>query len=144
MSLAMLDRTLQTVPFLSALGIRAEETRTGHVVLRLPYRPSVTNHTGAIHTAAIFAVGELAAAVVLGTHPDLAGLVHLQKSTKVKYYLPSSKDVTAHATVTEENLASIADAIQGGHATAEITVKVLDGHGNDVAELSSHFAFRKR
>ncbi len=144
MSLAMLDRTLQTVPFLSSLGIRAEETRTGHVVLRLPYNTKVTNHTGAIHTAAIFAVGELAAAVVLGTHPELANLVHLQKSTKVKYYLPSSKDVTAHATLTDENMSAIQNSIGSGHATTEITVKVLDGHGKDVAELSSHFAFRQR
>jgi len=144
MSLALLDRTLQTVPFLSALGIRAEEMQTGHVVLRLPYSPSITNHTGAIHTAAVFAVGELAAAVVLGTHPKLADLVHLQKSSKVKYYLPSSKDVTAHATLTDENMASISKSIETGHATTEVIVKVLDGHGNDVAELSSHFAFRQR
>jgi len=144
MSLALLDRTLQTVPFLSALGIRAEETQTGHVVLRLPYSPSITNHVGAIHTAAVFAVGELAAAVVLGTHPKLAGLIHLQKSSKVKYYLPCSKDITAHATVTEENMASILRGIESGHASTEIVVKVLDGHGNDVAELTSHFAFRSR
>src|SRR5687768_9723209 len=96
---------------LSTLGIRAEEARTGHLVLRLPYGTKVTNHAGAIHSAAIFAVDELAAAVVLGTHPELAGLVHLQKSTKIKYFLPSNKDVTAHATITPEVLATILQGV---------------------------------
>jgi acyl-coenzyme A thioesterase PaaI-like protein len=129
---------------LSTLGIRAEETRTGHVVLRLPISPGVTNHAGALHTAGVFAVGELAAAVVLATHPDLAGLVHLQKSTKIKYYLPSTKDITAHATLTDEMLAAVKEATMNGEARLEVPVKVLDGHGQDVAELVSHFTFRRR
>lgn len=142
--LAVLDHTLRSVPMLSTLGIRAEEARTGHLVLRLPYGALVTNAAGAIHSAAIFAVGELAAAVVLGTHPELASLVHLQKSTKIKYYLPSTKDVTAHATVTSEILDAIRAGLQRGNAHVEIPVKVLDGHGRDVAEVVTHFAFRRR
>ena len=41
-------------------------------------------------------------------------------------------------------MASILRGIESGHASTEIVVKVLDGHGNDVAELTSHFAFRSR
>lgn len=142
--LAALDQTLRTVPMLSTLGIRAEEARTGHLVLRLPLSPAITNHAGALHSAGVFAVGELAAAVVLATHPDLANLVHLQKSTKIKYYLPSTKDVTAHATLTDEMLAAVKEGVTSGEARLEIPVKVLDGHGQDVAELVSHFAFRTK
>ena len=142
--LALLDQTLRTVPMLSTLGIRAEEARTGHLVLRLPLSEGVTNHVGSIHSAAIFAVGELAAAVVLGTHPELSTLLHLQKSTKIKYYLPSNQDVTAHAEITSEMLDSIHERVATGAADIEIPVKVLDGHGRDIAELISHFAFRRR
>lgn len=142
--LAVLDQVLRTVPMLSTLGIRAEEARTGHLVLRLPHGPQVTNAAGAIHSAAIFAVGELAAAVALGTHPELAALVHLQKSTKIKYYLPSNKDVTAHALVTTEMLQAVRDGMARGSADLEVPVKVLDGNGRDVAEVVTHFAFRKR
>ncbi|MCB9686959.1 MAG: YiiD C-terminal domain-containing protein [Alphaproteobacteria bacterium] len=142
--LPALDRTLRSVPMLSTLGIRAEEARTGHLVLRLPLSEQVTNHAGAIHSAAIFAVGELAAAVVLGTHPDLANLVHLQKSTRIKYYLPSTKDVTAHATVTSEMLDRVKEGLRTNNAHIEVPVKVLDGHGRDVAEVLTHFAFRQR
>jgi uncharacterized protein (TIGR00369 family) len=141
--LAALDQTLRTVPMLATLGIRAEEAQTGHLVLRLPHAPAVTNHAGSLHTAAVFAVGELAAAVVLATHPDLAGLKHLQKSTKIKYYLPSNKDVTAHATLTAEMLGAVQQSLSSGEARLEVPVKVLDGHGNDVAELVSHFTIRR-
>jgi len=140
MSLAALDRALKQVPFIDTLGIRVEEARTGHVVLRLPFDEMVCNHSGALHSAALFAVGELAAAVALGTHPGLADHMHLQKSTKIKYFLPSSKDVTAHATVTQEML----DSVASGKPTLELSVKVLDGHGNDVAELACNFALRKK
>ena len=140
MSLAELDRALQQVPFIETLGIRVEEARTGHVVLRLPFDPLVCNHSGALHSAGLFAVGGLAAAVALGTHPALQPFTQLQKSTKIKYFLPSSKDVTAHATVTPEML----DNIQSGATTLELSVKVLDGHGNDVAELACNFSLRRK
>lgn len=142
--LAALDQTLRTVPFLSTLGVRVEEARTGHIVLRLPLGDATKTHHGSLHTAAVFAVGELAAAVVLGTHPLLAGYSHLQKSTKIKYFLPASKDVTAHATLTPELVEALEGQLADGFATLELPVQVLDGHGNDVAHLSCHFAFKGR
>lgn len=138
MSVAQLNQALNTVPFVSTLGIRVEETRPGHVVLRLPHGPAVCNLAGAIHTGAVFTLGELAGAVALATHPTLGTRKHLQKSTKIKYYLPSTKDVTAHASVTPE----LIESIENGAETVELQIKVLDGHGQDVAELSSRFAIK--
>lgn len=138
MSVAQLNHALNTVPFVGTLGIRVEETSPGHVVLRLPHGPTVCNLAGAIHTGAVFTVGELAGAVALATHPELGTRRQLQKSTKIKYYLPSTKDLTAHATVTPE----IVEAVESGAETVELQVKVLDGHGQDVAELSTRFAIK--
>jgi acyl-coenzyme A thioesterase PaaI-like protein len=145
--LVSLDNALRTVPMLATLGIRAEEARTGHLVLRLPLCAAVTNHSGALHTAAIFAVGELCAAVVLGTHPTLSRYVQLQKSTKIKYYAPSLMDVTAHAKVTPEMIETVdlgLAASRNATAQIDVPVQVLDGRGNDVAELVSRFVFRAR
>lgn len=141
--LALLDRTLRSVPMLSTLGIRADEVRTGHLVLRLPMSDAVKNAAGSIHNAAIFAVGELAAAVVLGTHPELAHLVHLQKSSRVKYYLPAGQDVTAQASVTTEMVARILSGLPRA-ADVEVPVRVSEAGGRDVAEVLTHFAFRAR
>lgn len=141
--LAALDDALRSVPMLATLGIRPEEARTGHLVLRLPYGVGVTNHSGAIHTAAIFAVGELAAAVALATHPALNAIVQLQKSTRIKYYAPAHGDVTAHARVTDEMVLAIGEGLSAGAAQVDVLVQVFDGHGNDVAELVSRFTFRR-
>jgi len=137
-TLAQLNHALHAVPFLATIGIRVEETRPGHVVLRLPHSPAICNHAGAIHSGAVFTLGELAGAVAFGTHPDLASTKHLQKSTKIKYYLPSTKDITAHATVTPE----MVDAVRNGQPAIELAIKILDGHGQDVAELATRFAFK--
>lgn len=144
--LVSLDNALRTVPMLATLGIRAEEARAGHLILRLPFGHGVTNHAGAIHSAAIFAVGELCAAVVLGTHPALSRYTQLQKSTKIKYYAPSLMDVTAHAKVTPEMIEAVERGLGQGAASVQldVPVQVFDGHGNDVAELVSRFVFRGR
>ena len=91
----------------------------------------------------MFAVGELAAAVVLGTHPELTDLVHLQKGARIKYFAPGRGDVTAHASITPEMLSAIDDGIARGQAAIDVPVQVLDGHGADVAELVCRFAFRQ-
>lgn len=144
MSLALLDQALQQVPFLTTLGIRVEEASAGHVVLRLPHSRALTNHAGSLHNAAVFAVGELAASVAVATHPELSRLTQLQKSTKVKYFLPSAQDVTAHASITPEMVARVHSSVAAGPVDLEIPVKVLDGHGRDVAELLPKLAFRRR
>ena len=142
MSAGAITNALQGVPFLKLLDIRVEEVRPGHVTLRLPHRADLGNNGGALHTGAIFTLGELAAAVGVATHPDLSSIKHLQKSTKIKYYLPSTKDVTAHVVLGAEDIDKVKNSLSSGGTVLEITVKVLDGHGQDVAELVSRFGFR--
>lgn len=139
MSLAALEQSLQHVPFLATLGVRVDAAEPGLIVLRLPFGPAIANHAGAMHTAAICAVGETAAAVVVATHPMLSQAPHRQKSTRIKYYRAPAKDVTAHATLPDER---IAEALSG--SDLEITVRVLDDLGQDVAEVVSKFTFRQR
>jgi acyl-coenzyme A thioesterase PaaI-like protein len=135
----MLDKTLRGVPMIATLGIRAEEASTGIVVLRLPFSPSFTNAAGALHTAALAAVGELAAVVVLGTHPTLGLRPHTLKSTRIKYRLSARGDVTAHAALSPLLVASV----ENGAATIDIPVSVLDKEGRAVAEVVCRFAIRR-
>lgn len=143
MSAGTLEQVLRTVPAVAHLGISVEDARPGQVVLRVPTQPGNLNVDGRLHTSALFAVGELAAAVAFGTHPRLAQLVRLQKASRIEYLAAAKKDVTAHATVTPEMLAAIQAGLdQHGKALIEIPVKLMDGHGTDVAELVSVFTFR--
>lgn len=139
----LLDDALRSVPMLATLGVRTDEVEPGRVVLRLPVSNQIVSLGGALHTSALFAVGELAAATVLGTHPELADLDHFLKSSRVKYYASSHHDVTAHAELPSELAASLVqDLDRAGTASVEIPVSVRDGHGRDVAQVVSHFSLR--
>ncbi len=145
MSRQELEQTLQRVPFLATLGVRVEDAKPGAVVLRLPSTQGTRNYDGVICAAALFALGELAAAVALGTHPLLVDLEPLQKSTSIAYLGTSKKDVTAHAEVTHEMVDAIRRDLDAGRkAQTEVPVKIMDGHGVDVARISGVFGFRSR
>jgi len=137
--LPLLDKTLRGVPMIAVLGIRAEEASAGILVLRLPFAPGITDAAGALHTAALHAVGELAAAVVLATHPSLGRRAHFLKSTRIKYRLAARGDVTAHAALSP----LIASTVEKGASTIDIPVTLLDAEGRAVADLVSRFAFRR-
>lgn len=144
MSLTLLELSLQQVPFLATLGVRPQEASPGKVVLRLPYARDLANHAGALHTGAVFAVGELAAAVALGSHPSLASAVQLQKSTKIKYYLATNTDVTAHVALDDAAVEQAVASMASGPVELEVTVEVRDPKGRAVAELASKFVLRPR
>ena len=72
-------------------------------------------------------------------HPSLGHLVHLQKSTRIKYRSAARGDVTAHAALTPLQVA----AIEQGADSVEVQVAVLDADGHAVAELVSRFALRR-
>ncbi len=139
-----LETALQRVPFVSTLGIRVEDARPGRVVLRLPALYDTTAHCGAVHTAALFALGELAAGVAVGSHPDLAALTHYLKASRIAYINPTRSDVTAHAEVPEEAVDAVRSALaEGDRARLELSVRLLDGHGTDIASVISLFQLRR-
>lgn len=143
MSRQELEKTLGRVPFLSTLGVRVEEAKPGAVVLRLPSTQGNRNFDGVIDAAAVFALGQLAATVALGTHPLLVDVEPLHKGSSVKYLATSKKDVTAHAEVTEEMVSAIRNGLEKGQkGQVEVPVQVLDGHGEDVAEVTALYGFR--
>lgn len=144
MSRSRLKQALEAVPMLATLGITLERARPGDVTLRLPARPRNLSHAGTLHTAALFAVGEAAAGVALGTHPRLVGIVHLLKASGIKYLATCSSDATARARADEMALDRVLLALESGApAKAELVVPVLDGRDRKVAEVVTVWAFRR-
>lgn len=143
MANAVIDQALRSMPYYAILGVRTEEAQPGHVVLRIPFTRTVTNADGAISSGVLCSVGELAAAVLVATHPLIGKYRNFQKSTKIKYYHPAKADVTAHCQLTPEMANNVeAYMMRGMPARLFVPVKVLDGHGQDVAELVVHFSFK--
>ncbi len=144
MSRTQLEQVLRTVPYIAALGVAVEEARPGQVVLRLPHATQNLAHGGSLHTATLFAVGELAASVALNTHPKLAPITKLCKASRVEYLASSAKDVTAHAMVTAEMVQAVMNGLdRDGKAQLEVPVQLMDGNGRDVAEVVSLYTFRR-
>lgn len=138
-----LEKILRSVPYLETLDIRVEEAKPGLAVLRLPSRDAVQGHGGTVHTGAIFGIGEVAAGVAVGTHPELASRPHLAQRSGVRYIAAASGDVTAHARVTPEMVDAVKRQLEEkGQATLDVSARIMDGHGTDVAEVVAVFAFR--
>ena len=138
-----IEAVIRTVPFISTLGVSVEEARAGQVVLRLPFKLESQAAGGILHSGAMFTLGELAAAVAVGTHPKLQKYTRLQRATRIQYKANSSKDVTAHAMITAEMVNAVIEGVKAhGKAEIEIPVNLMDGHGKDVGEVVSKITFR--
>ncbi|MEO0604739.1 MAG: DUF4442 domain-containing protein, partial [Myxococcota bacterium] len=136
--LAELRKSLYEVPLIQTLGVVPVVMAPGEVSLELPHRPSLLDHAGALHTAALFGVAELAAGVVLATHPALEHVRVRRTSSAIDYLTPCYGDVVARATVEESLLATIR---AGADRATEVTipVRVHDAVDNDIAVVRCQF-----
>ena len=138
MAHTILDSTIHEVPFLGALGVTVESASPGEVILRLPYHESFTDHSGSMHSACLFALGELAATLGLGVHPGLAGHSQRQKCTKIKYFSPCQTDALARIVISD---ALVSHVTSQQDSQVEVLVQVIDEHHTPVAEVLGLFAF---
>ena len=137
MAHAALEAALRQVPFIENIGVRVEDAKPGTVVLRLPYYESNCGTDATLYGAAVFAVAELAALVVVGTHPRLHGHKTELLTSSIRYQALAVGDVTAHADLQPEQVQALVEEIQhAGRGEAEITVPVMNGHGEDIALVS--------
>jgi acyl-coenzyme A thioesterase PaaI-like protein len=134
----ILDATIHAVPFLNLLGVSVESALPGEVTLRLPHVVEHGAHSGEVHSACLFALGELAATLVLGIHPELTGHHQLQKCTKIKYFAPCYSDAFARVQVSD---AFINHVFAQPDAQAELMVQICDMNGQLVAEVLGLFSF---
>ena len=145
MSTPNLEKAISAVPLINALGgVSVVSATPGAVSLALNAGPAIQNHAGQAHTAALFALGELAAGVVLQTHPELAGLQQLQRASGIRYLRPCATPPTAIANVTEPVLTNIQDSIaRDGQAKVEMIVSLVDGTDTEVAEVVAVFSIKR-
>ncbi|MEN0067667.1 MAG: DUF4442 domain-containing protein, partial [Myxococcota bacterium] len=137
--LAELRKSLYTVPLIQTLGAMPTEVAPGRVTIALSHRPSLLDHTGALHSAALFAIAELAAGVLVATHPQLADLAPRRSTTTIRYVSASFGDVTALAELPDEALTELAHPGRSTALEVEIGVRVLDAVDNEVAKVACRF-----
>lgn len=140
-----LQALLRQVPMLGNLGITVADAHPGEVTLRLPARASSRDAAGGLHGAALMCLGQTAATVAFGTHPDLVDVDHLLLGARVDYKGAARTDVTARSKVEAEQLLAVRKRLETKRsAKLDQLVEILDGHGETVAIVTARLAFRRR
>ena len=133
------QQMLELEPFLRHIGIEAETLGPDQAVLRLPVRKQITNHTGAIHGGAQFALGEAtgltAAGLSLGVPLDR--LLVLTAASTITYQRPSQGSLRGRANVLHEQREQLqASWKDRGRARVTVPVEIIDASGEIVTTLS--------
>lgn len=140
-----LQALLRQVPILETLGITVADAHPGEVTLRLPARTSSRDVAGGLHGAALMCLGQTAATVAFGTHPELTEVDHLLLGCRIDYKGAARTDVTARSRAEPEQLQAIKSRLAEKRIVKlDQQVEVLDGHGTCVALVTARLAFRRR
>ena len=144
LSIKKLQSALDAVPYLKHMEILVDEARPGNVTLTLSGSPAITDHAGHIHSGALFSLGEAAAGIAVGTHPDLNTLVTRQQASGIRYLRSCPNAPKAFAHVDSDTLEQIRDSLQSdGEAKVELVVSIKDSSDSVCAEVVSVFTFRQ-
>lgn len=89
------------IPFVQTVGI-VKNSQGG---LILPFKKAIYNHLNTMHASAQFTLAESASGEYLQIlFPELSGkVIPLLRSSEIKFKKPTSKELSAHAWVSEED-----------------------------------------
>jgi acyl-coenzyme A thioesterase PaaI-like protein len=117
----------KVVPYVGTTGLLYEEISSERVIVSIRNQHKVQNHIKNVHAAAMALLAETATGFVVGINlPD--DKLPLIKSLKVDFYKRTKGDMRAVATLTPEDVASIATEPKG---ELWVPVTVTDESGNE-------------
>jgi len=110
----------RTVKYVGTSGVKCLELNNYKSVFFIKNKNKVRNHIGGIHAAAMALVAETATGMLVGMNipPDKVGVI---KSLKVDYLKRVEGDLTAVATITDEQIQQI-KTTEKGDALIQVTI----------------------
>lgn len=127
----------RVIKFAGTAGIRIDCLNFDRSVLVLKNRRKVQNHIGSVHAAATALLGESATGFLIGMHvPD--DKIPLLKSMHVNYVKRSQGDLTATATLTDEQIQLMRTADKGD---VTVAVTIVDSVENEPVECEFVWAW---
>jgi len=127
-----------SIPFVQTVGI--EKSREGALVL--PFKKAVHNHLETMHASAQFTLAETASGELLQIiFPELVGkVVPLLRSSEIKFKKPTTKEVSAYASIPEEARLLFKEQFdKKNRATISVDVNLKDS--DDVTTCSASFSW---
>lgn len=132
--------------FNRTLGVVVESVAPGRAALRLPDAEHLHNHVGGPHAAALFGLGEsAAAAVTVATFADLiAEFVPLVKAAEIEYLHVVRGAASAVATFDDDPEQVRAVCAEKGLATFSVSVALSDAAGRESGRMRARMALKHK
>ncbi len=102
----------KVVPYTGTSDIIYEEFTPNRIVVSVKNKPSVRNHIGQVHAVCMTLLAETATGFLVALNMP-ADRINLIKSCHVDFLKPSKGDITAVATLTDEQIQFIKDNPKG-------------------------------
>ena len=125
------------VKYAGTTGLAIERWDLDGATVHCKNRLRVQNHIGSVHATAMATLAESATGMVFGLHvPD--SHLPLLKSMKIDYTALAKGNLTAVATITEEQKKEITTAEKG---STNVQVKVTDEEGKEPIQCAMEWAW---
>lgn len=125
------------IKYAGTTGIRIQHWQPDQTVVSLKNRKHIQNHIGGIHATAMATLAESATGMLFGLHvPDTH--LPLLKSMKVEFVARAAGDLTAVATLSEEQRGQIQTSERG---SLIVPVKVTDSEGKEPIRCEMEWAW---
>lgn len=127
----------KTVKYVGTSGVKCLELSTKRSVFLIKNKSKVRNHIGGVHAAAMALVAETATGMLVGMNipVDKIGVI---KSLKVDYLKRVEGDLTAVATLTDEQIHQITTTEKGD---TEVKVSITDSANKEPIEATMIWAW---
>ena len=130
------------IKYAGTTGIAIRSWTAQEAVVSLPNRFRVRNHLGGVHATAMATLAESATGMVFGIHvPDTH--IPLLKSLTVRYNRVARGDLTAVATISDEQITQI-QTQERGSVLVPVTVTDQDNTEPIAVEMEWAWTTRKR
>ncbi|MEV0078070.1 YiiD C-terminal domain-containing protein [Nocardia neocaledoniensis] len=131
-----------TIPAAAKMGVRALEVRRGYARTTVPVEGN-GNHFGAIYAGVQFTVAEVLGGAITAGSFDTSAFYPLVKSFDISFRKMARTDLTAEATLTEDEIARVAaEAAEHGKSDFTLEAVVTDTEGTTVATSRGLYQLR--
>jgi acyl-coenzyme A thioesterase PaaI-like protein len=138
-----LNAGLETlIPAAHRMGVRFVEMRPGHVSASVPFEGN-GNHFGVIYAGVIFTVAEVLGGAIHFATFDASTHYPLVKSLSIDFLKPGTGDLTATASLTDDEIARMTAAAQPGEKVPFVLeAEVTTADGTVVARTRGDYQLR--
>lgn len=136
---------LDGIPYLAPHRVSATIADDGAVIVRMPFRPAVTNYVGIVHAGALFTLAETAAGVAANRLvEDLGGFV-LLRGAYSRFTRRADSETTATARIAADRAGlARSEFSRNGQADLAVIASVTAADGFVVFEGTFDYALRPR